>query len=178
MSHSIGRFSIRYAGLADGSHSFDFAPDKTFFTEYFPETDILDSKIAIHIDADKQTGMLITNMTLSGAVTVECDRCLDPCQVELNAQQTLIFSSSINNTFSKKEEDSVIEIGEVSENVILDNHIYDFVILSLPLRRVHDDLEGPDSQCNQDVLKELDQLSATVAPDPRWEKLNELKLGN
>ncbi len=178
MSHSGEKFTIRYAGLVDGLHSFDFHPDTEFFTSYYSESGILASDIHVHIDADRRADLLIAEMALSGSVTVECDRCLDSCSIELSGSQTLFFSSSVNNSFSKKEEDSVVHIADNTDHINLDSHIYDFVMLSLPLRKVHDDIEGPESQCNQEVTMKLSHHSTNKSTDPRWDKLNEIKFDN
>ena len=54
--------------------------------------------------------------------------------------------------------------------------IYEYIILSLPIHRVHQDV----SECNQEVIKYLENSANNIVEedeeiDPRWKCLEELK---
>ena len=55
-------------------------------------------------------------------------------------------------------------------------YIYEFVILSLPIRRVHPDGEDGESLCDPVMIKKLEELryhgkTSDEPEDPRWKEL-------
>ena len=53
--------------------------------------------------------------------------------------------------------------------------IYEMVVLSLPAKRIHPELE--DGSLQSDILKKLEELQPKVEQnnnDPRWNKLKDL----
>ena len=178
MSKSHGHYSIRYAGLSEGSHEFIFDVHEDFFKDYYPETEILGADIKLQIRAEKSPSMLMLELIFSGNISVECDRCLDPCTVPVSAVQKLIFTASDDRMQNGKIDDTMIAISPESDSVMLDEYVYDFILLSLPLRRVHDENEGTDSACNQEMLERINTLQNEKKTDPRWEKLNQIKYVN
>ncbi len=178
MSHHHKQFSIRFAGLPEGMHAFDFELNRDFFTEYYSENEFSDALVSVHIDAERTSTVLILDLQISGFVTVECDRCLDPCQVDIETDQTLIFSSAGEHHYPVKDDDSIVEISAETDEVILNSYLYDFVLLALPLRRVHDELDPEHSACNREMLERIDNLQIKHTDDPRWEKLKKLKTDN
>jgi uncharacterized protein len=177
MSRLQGEYSIRYAGLPEGSHSFDYVVNGKFFTSYFPETEIHDASVQIHIDAERHASFLELIIHISGSVRVECDRCLDPCDVQLSDSQVLIFSSAGQQHHSE-DDDVVVEVGEEVDHVVLDSYLYDFILLAIPFRRVHDELDGNDSSCNQEMLDRIKNLEIKTSNEPIWDELNKIKFDN
>jgi uncharacterized protein len=178
MSHHTGTYTIRYAGLPEGSHIFDFEVNRDFFLNYYKETEMQEVQILVHIEAERTEAALVLNMSITGNVVVECDRCLDPCNIGLETQQTLIFSSAGEHYFDRKDDDSLFEIAEETDHVVLDSILYDVILLAMPLRRVHDELDSEDSACNYEMLQRISEINEKKADDPRWDKLNEIKFDN
>ena len=68
----------------------------------------------------------------------------------------------------------VLPYGE--HKVILDQYLYELVILSLPRKRVHPGVE--DGTLESEIIKILDELKPSgfaLESDPRWEKLKKIK---
>ena len=53
--------------------------------------------------------------------------------------------------------------------------IYEFIHLSLPVRRVHPENEFGENICDAEIIRRLEDLSTSSGPDPRWEALAQLK---
>ncbi|MBZ0242329.1 MAG: DUF177 domain-containing protein, partial [Bacteroidales bacterium] len=74
---------------------------------------------------------------------------------------------------------------EESEEVIVipaDQHqydsshlLYEYIMLLLPLRKVHPDDENGNNLCNPEVIEKLNWHQATTVIDSRWEVLKKLK---
>ncbi len=177
MSRVQERFVIRYSGLPEGVHTFDYNVGHDFFAEYHSETDIQASDLNIHIEADRNQAALLLKIKIKGNLTFECDRCLDPCIISIESLNSLIFTSE-NEQYGPANEDTIIRISEETASIVLDSYLYDFIMLSIPLRRVHDELDDETSNCNQDMLQRIKQMNNHTSADPRWEKLKEINLDN
>jgi uncharacterized metal-binding protein YceD (DUF177 family) len=70
----------------------------------------------------------------------------------------------------------VVPIGENHFDV--SPFIYEFIHLSLPVRRVHPDNEQGESTCDPEVIRLLEEKQPSSEPDPRWEALAKLKKKN
>jgi uncharacterized metal-binding protein YceD (DUF177 family) len=59
----------------------------------------------------------------------------------------------------------------------LQQHLYEFIMLALPIKRVHPNDEEGNSTCDPVMLKKLDELIVDEEPgtDPRWDELKKLK---
>ncbi|MCX6287948.1 MAG: DUF177 domain-containing protein [Bacteroidetes bacterium] len=165
------KYQIQFSGLKPGTHSFDFNLDQTFF-EYYQLNEITGSKVRVHIDMEKEERMLVLRFDISGSVNLSCDRCGDPLTMNLKGQQSLVVKLSDHN----EEESEDVQIVKESESRFdLSQFIYEYVSLMLPAYRVHGNNSKGESLCNPDILKKLEELKESHAPDPRWEVLNKLR---
>jgi uncharacterized metal-binding protein YceD (DUF177 family) len=69
----------------------------------------------------------------------------------------------------------------VGENELdLQQHVYEFILLALPIRRVHPNDADGNSTCDPEMLKKLDELivDEDLEEDPRWDELKKLMNNN
>lgn len=118
-------FVIPVKGLKDGSNHFDWHADGEFF-KTFETSEILDADLQISVDVVNEETGIDVKCRIDGTVVVICDRCLE--------NLTLPVHTSFD--------------GE--GNLDLNQDIYDYVCISLPMQRVH-----PEGECNEDTLKYL-----------------------
>jgi len=170
-AEKMEKYQIQFSGLKPGTHSFDFNLDHLFF-EYYHFNDITDSNIGVHVEMEKEDRMLVFRFDIRGIVNLACDRCGDPLAMKIGGQQSLVVKLSDHN----EEESEDVQIVKESEGKFdLSQFLYEFVSLMLPVHRVHEDDGKGRNLCNPDVLKKLEELKESHAPDPRWEVLNKLK---
>ncbi len=158
MSNTESAYKIKYSGLPVGKHKFDFIIHNDFFTDYSNKTEFIDAHINVHVNAERMLSKLILHLFISGKITVECDRCLEPCDINIDTEKKLIFSSEKEGLNNSSNDDINIEISYNTEYIILDGFLYDFIVLSMPLRRVHDELEDNSSACNHQMISILQKL--------------------
>ena len=118
-------FVISVKGLKPGRSHLDWHADGQFFAS-FENSEIKDADLDIAVDIDNDEFEIAVECRIHGTVTVICDRCLEDL--------VLPVSTSF-------EEDETLDLNQ---------DIYDFVCLSLPMRRVH-----PDGECNEETLRYL-----------------------
>jgi len=164
------KYTIRFAGLPLGSHQFEFHVNETFIQAFHSETDIEKAELHIRIEAERTEQTLQLNINLGGIIHTPCDRCLDVCQTSLSDSQILIYS--IESTMkTNQNQDNIIHISPDSDFVILDDIFYDFIILSIPLRKVHDDEPIETSKCNKEMLDIIEKMSTNAHKTQLWDKL-------
>ena len=166
----LNNFSISYAGLALGHHVFKFEVGKEFFA-CFESSEISNGEVEIIVELEKSVTIMELNFKISGKVEVMCDRCADNFFLPVESSERLLVKFG-NEDFENTDE--IIVLPHSESELKLAHIFYEFLCLSLPIKRVH-----PEGECNQEVLDKLEQYKTQNEEetiDPRWEILKNIKL--
>ena len=143
------KFIIPLNGLTAGENHFFWQAGKEFF-DSFENSEILDAHLDTDVRVEKSGRYIGVDCDVRGEVTVECDRCLDELDMPIDVEIKL--SVKYGNEESSEEpqqgEREVIFIPETDAEMDMSQIIYDYVCLSLPMQRTHD-----DGECNTEVMK-------------------------
>ncbi len=169
---SISTHKIEFAGLKVGKHQFNFELNKEFF-ENFSFFDFNNIHLCVDVDLTKKSTLLELNFHLKGSVNVNCDMTNEPFDMPFNKEDFLVvkFGQEYND-----EDNEILVLPYGEHKVILDQYLYELVILSLPRKRVHPGVE--DGTLESEIIKILDELKPSglaLESDPRWEKLKKIK---
>ena len=169
---SISTHKIEFAGLKVGKHQFSFELNKEFF-ENFSFFDFNNISLKVDIDLIKKSNLLELNFYAKGSVNVNCDMTNEPFDMPFDKEDLLVvkFGQEYND---EDNEILVLPFGE--HKIILDQYLYELVILSLPRKRVHPGVE--DGTLESEIIEILDELKPSglgLETDPRWEKLKKIK---
>jgi uncharacterized metal-binding protein YceD (DUF177 family) len=93
-------------------------------------------------------------LDISGTLQVECDRCLEAFDMPIDASYDLVVKYG-DKTTPHDEADDVITIGTDDDFLDLSQHIYEYVVLSLPARRVHPDTPDGQPGCDPEMLSHI-----------------------
>ncbi len=165
-------FEIQFSTLKLGSHKFSFDIEDSFF-KLFDFSEIEKANIRATITLEKKTTLLQLNFSMSGHLTLACDRCTEDFQQEINQHFELIvkFSDILENI----ESDEILILSSKEHTLSLARYIYEFSHLSLPHKRIHQSID----ECNPEMLEHINQMGLTKnineTIDPRWENLKQLK---
>jgi len=175
----LAAFTIPFVGLKPGKHEFDFQIDKEFF-DHFEFDEFHDADARVDLVLDKKSTMMELTFTASGTVNVDCDLTSEPYDQPIDGEMILVvkFGDEYNDD---NEELLILPHGEYQINVA--QYIYELIVLSVPLKRVHPGVL--DGTLQSDVLEKLEELSPREAEDleknengddtdPRWNKLKNL----
>lgn len=165
---------IPFRGLNIGVHQFNWEIDNRFFEE-IENSGIHDAELFTELTFEKQERMFVLQFTINGNVTVKCDRCLDDLKypISINEKVYVKFGEE-----EMEETEEIIIIPETDYQIDISQLIYEFIELSLPMRKIHEDDESEKSMCNTEMISKLNEHSGNKKTDPRWDKLKNLKLGN
>ena len=136
---------IEIRGLSYGEHPFSFKVDGSFFEAYENDT-VSDADLDVSAVVTKEHGRMALDLSITGNVTVKCDRCLADLTVPVDIQVpfSVMFSSY------------AAELDSDSADIDLSQIIYDYVSLSLPIKKVH-----PDGQCDPVMMEKLKDILKT-----------------
>ena len=171
--NEIKEYHISFSGLKDGLHSFDFEIGKKFF-QAFENTRIQDSNLTLDLEMDKQETMLQVYFSIAGEVEVECDRCLELLTQAVEVEEKLIVKFGRETV---EEAENILVLSEKEHELKLEQYIYEFIMLSLPMRLVHPESEDGEPGCHPEFLETYNEPDDAEEEeiDPRWEALKKLK---
>ena len=174
--NDLKEYLIPFSGLKIGKHQFDYQLDNTFF-KHFDYDEFNDASIKVNIVLEKKTTMLELDFKHKGTVNVPCDVSGEEFDLPIKGKFKLLvkFGDDFNND---NEELLILPHSEFQVNVA--QYIYESIVLSVPLRRVH---PGVKDGSLTDVIEKLESLSPKENKkeeqqnndiDPRWENLKKL----
>ena len=171
-------FNIQFVGLSLGEHVFEYTLSETFFANLNPDSEIKKGKIDVTIRLLKQSTMMILQFEITGTVNVNCDRCTDEFDLPINGNYQLVVKFGGHDT--GEEDDDIITLSTHESELDVSQYIYEYVMLSLPIRRVHPDNTKGKSTCNKEMLKKLNDFLVDEQPkegsNPHWDNLKNIKL--
>lgn len=162
---------IPFRGLALEVHHFHYDIDAAFFEE-LENSELQQGDVKVDLALDRQERMLILDFDIRGSIEVDCDRCLEPFAYPVEGRRQLIIKFGDHY---EEEDDDIMVIPEAEYQIDVSRHIYDYIFLMLPLRKVHPDDEEGNPTCNTEMLSRLERHSGQTTPDSRWDALNDLK---
>ena len=160
-------FMIPFVGLKEGIHEYTFEIDDRFF-ESFEYSETSQGSVHVEVGLERKERMLIFNFSLKGSVTVPCDRCAMDMDHPVEGHERLIVK--FGHEFEEESEE-IIVIPDTESHIDISPYIFEYIMLALPMRRVHP--EGEDG-CDPAVIEKLSRY-APETEDPRWEALKKLK---
>ena len=145
-------------GLKAGHSCHEWHLDRKFFDE-FDNQEIISADLEVSCMTDKTPNYLGVDCAISGKVTVACDRCLADLDIPVDTVARLSVKYADVSEPVSEETDSDREmyfIPNESSELDLRQIVYDFVCVSMPLQKVHE-----DGKCDPDVEKFLSHETET-----------------
>lgn len=190
----MGKFSlynIPLRNLADGLHKFEYVLDDQYFKAIGDaDSDIRRGKVNVEVIVKCVSSTFEFNFTQNGEVHVPCDRCLDDILIEVNSTNRLVVK--FGHEYSE-ESDEIVIIPEEDGEINIAWFLYEFVMLSLPMKHVHApgkcnkmmssklskhkvaaDSDDSMDMVDDDEFDDSAEEDANEATDPRWDALKGL----
>lgn len=178
-------YKISLKGLSEGKHAFDYQLDNTFF-ENIDGEEFRKGSVWMKTVFRKCDEMFDFQFSFTGSVFIPCDRCLSEVEIPVSGTNRLIVK--IGDQY-KEETDEIIYIPESEGEINLAWFLYEFVALSLPVKRVHPSgqcnkamtsklrkymIHTPDSEAEWDLDEQETDFEQEKENDPRWDALKSL----
>jgi uncharacterized protein len=171
-------FSVNIIGLSKKVHHFQFELNDGFFEHYGNEvlsSGYFDAEVVL----DKRETFIEVDFKISGHTKLICDRSLEPFDHPLKIDRKVIFKYGEE---PQEISDEIVIITRDQDSIDLGQYMYEFIVLAIPIKKIHPDLkeeEEQDDESNVKIVyststeKEAEKKEEDI--DPRWEKLKKLK---
>ncbi len=177
MTNSNSVYSICFRNLPDGIHTFNFEVSDNFFSQY-EHSEVKQGNIKINVILQKSPQLLSFKFKLNGFVNVQCDRCSDIFDLKIKNKVNLYVKFGEENS-DITDVDDTLTLSYSEDEIDLSQHIYEYIHLSIPYRRLHPRAGNGKRSCNREMLRKIKEYSTHSTEsesdiDPRWEKLKSL----
>jgi len=183
----LRNFNIDIYRLSNSTHEYLFDIDNSFF-EFFESGLIQKGKGIAKVILRKTEILIEAKFEIEGTVELECDRSLELFDHPFSVSERVLYK------YGEEEmelNDEIIIITKLTQKINLAQHIYDFINIAIPMKKISpkyldEDDEDDDSQIklvytsadeqnlsDEDIDEEEDADEGE--PDPRWEVLKNLK---
>jgi uncharacterized protein len=157
-------------------HTFDFEINNEFF-EQFEGSEVREALLQAKVEADKRSSHIDLVININGAIRLSCDRCLGKMSLQVDCKNRLLVK------FGRVHEESdpdIITLPSEEPELDMRQYFYEYVLLALPIKRVHPDDENGNSTCDPDMLNKLKKhiVNEEAETDPRWDELKKLMNNN
>lgn len=172
-------FEIAWQGLKPGPHTFEYDLDDRFMEGRGAEESFKNWKAKVTLKFDKHENFFMLHFDIDGKVTVPCDRCGDDFEMRLWDEFDLVVKLTGEDSHDLPDEDDVAFIPRSETVLDVSNWLYEFVMLSIPLQRIHPEKIDGTPGCNEQALDLLGKLSEheDEITNPIWKGLEAFKKG-
>lgn len=152
----------------------EFALEESFFATR-ENSDWDGGEIKAIVKIIKETGVITMEFNLQGTLYIMCDRCLEFYPQQINLKQTLFVKYGEEDM---EMDENVIVISREEHHLDISPYLEEFLILALPLKKVHAENEDGSSGCEKKMIEKLNKYlieEVETSTDPRWDELKKLK---
>ena len=169
-------YDLNLARLTQPTQRLEFELGPEFFALF--ETPIVaDGHLQAVVDVLKTERLLTLNFHIAGTVRLTCDRSLDEFDQPLDLHEQLLVRFGDE---AKELNDDVLQITPDTQVLPLAQHIYDYIGLALPMKKLHprfqnEEDDNPDAKTTLIFsTRDHDEAPDDEPADPRWAALRNL----
>lgn len=169
---------IDISGLSDGVHYLNLLEK---MSEDFILPFIIEDCIKINIRIDKNSHSVLLNIVAEGFIKLQCDRCLESFPFLFNTEFDLLYEYNYSHKeirdIRKIEEYNSFDIRPDTKYLNITEPLRDYILLSIPMRRVPEEKNNICTYCNRNV-SEILMPKKEKDVNPVWDKLKDFKKTN
>jgi uncharacterized protein len=157
---------------------FNYELDDKFFARYGQNL-VEGGRFNAEIVLDKHETFIEAEFKINGQAALVCDRSLDPFDFAVTVNKKVVFKYGEEET---ELSDEILIITRETTSVDLGQLMYEFIVLEIPMRKLHPRFQEEDEQEENEDGKVIYSSSTDSngsgddeEMDPRWEQLKKLK---
>jgi uncharacterized metal-binding protein YceD (DUF177 family) len=169
---ALAPFRIPLSALKADSASFEWGIGTDFFGLFDDEHQPPDGMFTVGLEMEHTGGITVLDFLIDGKLRTHCDRCTAPIDlpIESEAQVLVKFGNPAEST------DEVIVLDPEAPELNVGKIIYDFILLSIPIRHLVEGCETMDPMpCDTSITRYLsstnEQSSTPETDNPLWDDL-------
>lgn len=165
-------FEIEIFNLENKEYTYDLKVNNDFFKSQ--EGSVIEEGSAkVHVVLNKSDAFFDLLFLIEGEVGLICDRSLEKFNELIHIDEKLICKYGHEEL---EIDEQVIQITKSTQTIDLSQYIYEFISLSIPMKKLHPKFKDED---NDDegllIYSSEDDEIVDKKTDPRWGKLKDLK---
>lgn len=137
--------------MVSDTQEIEYLIDTQFFYDIGGE-EVEKGKVKLVLNVKRQVGIFELSFNIQGNIVIACDRCLEDMNLPFNCNNRLIVKLG-KEYCEESDEIIVIPIGEGVINLAW--FIYEFIVLSIPIKHVH-----APGKCNKEMASVLKKHTA------------------
>jgi uncharacterized metal-binding protein YceD (DUF177 family) len=159
---------IIISNLADGEHVYEFKEEPSFFElEDFRTKDGLNVKVNLF----KSNMQVHAKVHLFADCFFPCDRCLEEFDFKLENKFDVVFVYTRGDEETDADSDeNMIFIGPETNKIDLKEVVREYIVLSVPMRKVPKEKDGVCTFCKKNI-EEILRKNKEQEINPVWNKL-------
>ena len=138
---------INLRSLGQGTFPYEFDLDALFFKS-FENEDIINAAINVDVEVEKSHNRIGVSCDIYGEIVVECDRCMDDLIIPIDFSRDFTVKFTELRGEDEENDEGIILMDSSEANLDLNQVIYDYICLNLPLIKVHN-----EGDCNPEMIK-------------------------
>ncbi|MCB9261054.1 MAG: DUF177 domain-containing protein [Flavobacteriales bacterium] len=164
-------FVLQFGSIKEGKHQFEYHLTDSFF-KFIDGSLITNANVVVLLEFERFVNHLQLKFDLKGWVEKECDVCLSTIQYPIKSSQTLLVKMSSS---PEEDEAEIVWLPLDAHEIDLTTHLYDFVVLSIPIKVVCKDSLNR-KECDKEIIKKMSfkEDSAGNENHPEWQKLKDI----
>lgn len=143
-------YDIEFIKLKLGDHKFEYHLDESFFKAF--KSSLSAEDIQVNLLFHKAEMMFTLTFEFSGKVSTECDRCLTAIHLPVKGKHIVLVKIT---EYPMENEDDLLYISPGDYKLNIAQHLYDFVSLSLPIKKTCQDV---GKTCDETVTKNITSM--------------------
>ena len=146
------QYKLNLRTLTAGDHEYSWLLDDRYF-QSIDANGITGGRVEVHLDLRRTGDVFSLAFGYDGVVETTCDRCLDPLEIEVATDRELVVKFGQEYL---EESDEILVVAEQDGVLDLEWLMYEDIVLSLPVQRLHE-----DGQCDDAMLQIIHRVEPT-----------------
>jgi uncharacterized metal-binding protein YceD (DUF177 family) len=171
-------YEIAFVGLKQGLHEFEYEINDQFF-EVYQQQDFQNCRARVKLILEKHSSFMVLTFEVSGGLEVICDRCGNNLPLQLWDEFKLVVKLVDNPEEMNNDEGDpdVYYIARTESHLHVQNWVYEFINLSIPMQKMCNESEMGGPQCNLETLEMLKKMNHENKPAATgiWKGLDKIK---
>ncbi|HZH88565.1 MAG TPA: DUF177 domain-containing protein [Chitinophagaceae bacterium] len=174
-------FEISWTGLKEGEHIFQYElDDEKLEALDFTNEDFTNVATQVNLSFDRHHNFFELLFDFDGSLTCSCDRCGDTMHLDIWDEFKLIVklveTPEEADNMNEDEDNEIVYIARSQSSINVFKWLYDFLILSIPIQKIHSNDESGKSLCNPKALELLKAMEEqTIKNNNTWKGLEQFK---
>lgn len=171
-----GLYNIPLFSLSEGHQTFDFKIGNKFFAD-FKESEIREGELVAVAGIVKSRVCIDLTIRITGSVRICCDRCLDMYSQLVECENHILIRQG---EYWDDSDPEILIVPHNEKELDISQLLYEYIHLSLPLRRIHPDDKEGYCGCDPEMIKELKKhvVKRNEAGDSIWTDLKKILNNN